>query len=203
MEPEEGSLRALYASRTEAGGGEGSWVPGAALPQGPSRFARVRVHQLDGITSFWKSALPTWTQVSEPPSSCCSCSPSSDASSIPDSPSLCVRLPGHFSAVCLLATPWTVACRAPLSMGFPRQEYWSGLPFPSPGDLPNAGIEPTPPASPALQADSLPLPWGSPIPPFTSAHSALLRDLRLPWEPLLSLGHLHFWSRWPLLQLCP
>ena len=57
MEPEEGSLRALYASRTEAGGGEGSWVPGAALPQGPSRFARVRVHQLDGITSFWKSAL--------------------------------------------------------------------------------------------------------------------------------------------------
>ena len=157
-EPEEGSLRALCASRTEAGGGEGSWVPGAALPQRLSRFARVRVHQLDGITSFWKSALPTWAQVSEPPSSCCSCAPSSDASSILDSPSLCARLPGHFSAVCLLATPWTVARRAPLSMGFPRQEYWSGLPFPSPGDLPNAGIEPTPPASPALQADSLPPP---------------------------------------------
>ena len=41
-----------------------------------------------------------------------------------------------------LATPWTVACQSPLSMGFPRQEYWSGLPFPPPGDLPHPGIEP-------------------------------------------------------------
>ena len=48
------------------------------------------------------------------------------------------------------ATPWTVACHAPLSMGFSRQEHWSGLPFPSPGDLPDPGIEPR---SPALQAD--------------------------------------------------
>ena len=40
-------------------------------------------------------------------------------------------------------TPWTVAHQAPLSMGFSRQEYWSGLPFPSPGDLPDPGIEPT------------------------------------------------------------
>ena len=40
----------------------------------------------------------------------------------------------------LLATPWTVACQAPLSMGFPRQHYWSGLPFPPPGNLPNRGI---------------------------------------------------------------
>ena len=52
-----------------------------------------------------------------------------------------------------LATPWTVACQAPLSMGFSRQEYWSGLPFPSPGNLPNPRIKPR---SPALQADSLP-----------------------------------------------
>ena len=52
-----------------------------------------------------------------------------------------------------LATPWTVACQVLLFMGFPRQEYWSGLPFPSPGTLPNPGIEP---GSPALQADSLP-----------------------------------------------
>ena len=52
-----------------------------------------------------------------------------------------------------LVTPWTVACQASLTMGFSRQEYWSGLPFPSPGDLPNPGIEPR---SPALQADSLP-----------------------------------------------
>ena len=58
------------------------------------------------------------------------------------------------SHVWLFVTPWTVACQAPLSMGFPRQEYWSGLPFPSPGDLPDPGIEPR---SPTLQADSLPL----------------------------------------------
>ena len=52
------------------------------------------------------------------------------------------------------ATPWTVARQAPLSMGFSRQEYWSELPFPSQGDLPDSGIKPT---SPALQVDSLPL----------------------------------------------
>ena len=52
----------------------------------------------------------------------------------------------------LFATPWTVAHQAPLSMGFSRQEYWRGLPFPSPGDLVNPGIKP---GSPALQADSL------------------------------------------------
>ena len=40
------------------------------------------------------------------------------------------------------AIPWTTDCQAPLSMGFPRQEYWNGLPFPSPGDLPNPGMEP-------------------------------------------------------------
>ena len=50
-------------------------------------------------------------------------------------------------------TPWTVAHQAPLSMGFSRQKHWNGLPFPSPGDLPNPGIEP---GSPALQADSSP-----------------------------------------------
>ena len=53
------------------------------------------------------------------------------------------------SRVQLFATLWTVAHQAPLSMGFSRQEYWSGLPFPFPGDLPNPGIEPR---SPALQA---------------------------------------------------
>ena len=55
------------------------------------------------------------------------------------------------------ATPWTVVCQAPLSMEFSRREYWSGLPCLSPGDLPNPGIEPVSPVSPALQADSLPL----------------------------------------------
>ena len=51
------------------------------------------------------------------------------------------------SRVRLFATPWTIAHQAPLSMGFSRQEYWSRLPFPSPGDLPDPGIKP---ASPAL-----------------------------------------------------
>ena len=45
------------------------------------------------------------------------------------------------SRVRLFGTLWTIAYQAPLSMGFPRQEYWSGLPFPSPGDLPNLGVE--------------------------------------------------------------
>ena len=57
------------------------------------------------------------------------------------------------SHIRLFATPWTVAYKAPPSMGFSRQEYWSGLPFPSPGDLPDSGIKP---GSPALQADALP-----------------------------------------------
>ena len=56
------------------------------------------------------------------------------------------------SCVQLSVTPWTIADQAPLSMGFPRQEYWSGLPFPPPGDLPNPGIKPTF----VLHADSLP-----------------------------------------------
>ena len=54
---------------------------------------------------------------------------------------------GLVSKLCpTLMTPWTVACQACLSMGFSRQECWSGLPFPSPGDLPNSGIEPGSPA---------------------------------------------------------
>ena len=64
-----------------------------------------------------------------------------------------LRLRGGF-------TPWTVAPQAPLSMGFSRKGYWSGLPFPSPGDPPNLGIEP---GSPVLQADALPSePLGKP-----------------------------------------
>ena len=56
------------------------------------------------------------------------------------------------SRVRLFVTPWTAAYQAPPSMGFSRQEYWSGLPFPSPGDLPDPGIKPW---SPAFQADAL------------------------------------------------
>ena len=81
------------------------------------------------------------------------------------------------SRVLLFATPWTVAFQAPPSMGFSRQEYWSGLPFPPPGDLPNPGIEP---GSPALQADTLPFeppskPWLQKIP------------WRRKWQPILVL----------------
>ena len=57
-----------------------------------------------------------------------------------------------FSRVQLFVTPWIVACQVPLSMGFSRQKYWNELPFPSPGDLPNPGVEPR---SPTLQVDSL------------------------------------------------
>ena len=64
---------------------------------------------------------------------------------------VCARVHVPLSHVLLFATPWTVACQAPLSLEFSRQEYWSGLPFPSPGVLPNPEIEPT---SLALQADS-------------------------------------------------
>ena len=66
---------------------------------------------------------------------------------------LLVKKEKSLSHVQLFVTPWTVAYQAPQSMKFSRQEYWSGLPFPSPGDLPKPGIEPR---FPALQADALP-----------------------------------------------
>ena len=68
---------------------------------------------------------------------------------------LLLLLLSRFSRVRLCATPWTVAHKGPLSMGFPRQEYWSGWPSPSPEDLPNPGIEPRspslPPGKPSLE----------------------------------------------------
>ena len=64
------------------------------------------------------------------------------------------KLLSCFSRVRLFVTPWTVSRQAPLSMELSRQEYWSGLPFPPVGDLPDSGIEP---AAPAWQMDSLPL----------------------------------------------
>ena len=63
----------------------------------------------------------------------------------------------RFSCVRLFATLWTVICQAPLSMRFSRQEYWSGLPCPSPGHLPDPEIEPASLISSALAAGSLPL----------------------------------------------
>ena len=79
-------------------------------------------------------------------------------------------------ACCLVlffATPWTVAHQAPLSMGFFRQECWSGLPFPPPGDLPDPGIEPMSLSSPTLADDYLPL--APPGKPFTQDRSIEFR----------------------------
>ena len=73
------------------------------------------------------------------------------------------------SRVQLFAISWTVAYQAPLSMGFSRQEYWNGLPFPSPEHLPDPGIKP---GSPALQTDALP----SETPHFSS-HTKLCRGV--------------------------
>ena len=81
--------------------------------------------------------------------------------------------------LCLtLATPWTVSYQAPLSMGFSGQEYWNGLPFPSPGDLPDPAIEP---GSPALQADSLRLYW-------LSYEGSPWSHLLNPFKPVSSTG---------------
>ena len=69
----------------------------------------------------------------------------------------CTSVLSCFSRVLLCVTLWMIARQAPLSTGFSRQEYWSGLPCPPLEDLPNPGMEPASPATPALQADSLQL----------------------------------------------
>ena len=81
------------------------------------------------------------------------------------------------SSVQLFETPWTVAHQVPLSMGFPRQEYWSGLPFPSPGDFPNPGIDPR---SPAL--------WTEPLPSEPPGNPALscMKNLSVLQENMLT-----------------
>ena len=68
---------------------------------------------------------------------------------------ICACMLSYFSHVPLFATPWTVAHQILLSMGFSKQEYWSVLPVPSQGDLPDPGIEHKSPESPELQANSL------------------------------------------------
>ena len=120
-----------------------------------------------------------------------------------------------FSRVQLFATPWTVAYQASPSMGFSRQECWSGLPFPSPGDLPDPGIEP---GSPALQADALlSEPPGKPslYPKHPSKEKnktkqnkvkSLSRSqlLATPWTgayqapPSMGFSRQEYWSRVPL-----
>ena len=81
--------------------------------------------------------------------------------------------------------PWTVACQAPLSMGFDQREYWSGLPFPSPGDLPNPGIEP---ASPALASGFFTTePPGKP----SLTVQAQAKKQTFPLSPELQCSHLY------------
>ena len=84
------------------------------------------------------------------------------------------------SRVQLFATPWTIAYQTLLSMGFSRQEYWNALPFPSPGDIPNPGIEPE---SPALQADAL-----TSEPPGAKQFRSTFK------HPPTQINHLHFTS---------
>ena len=84
------------------------------------------------------------------------------------------------SHVQLFATPWTVACQVPLFMGFPRQEYWSVLPFPSPGDLSHPGIEPV---SPALAGR-----FFTTEPPGKPSSTTLVPRIRIMWPKLIFLG---------------
>ena len=96
--------------------------------------------------------------------------------------------------VYLFATPWTIACQTPLPTELSRQEYWSGLPFPSPEDIPNPEIKPR---SPALQADSLPSePLGKPK--NTGVRRLSLLQGIFPTQES-NLGLLH--CRWILYQL--
>ena len=108
-------------------------------------------------------------------------------------------------------TLWTVAHQALLFMGFPRQKYWSGLLFPSPGDLPDPGVEPASPAtSPALQADSLPLKNQETQLNLQFSSVQMLSRVRLfatPWiaAPPASLSITNSWvysDSCPLSQLC-
>ena len=98
------------------------------------------------------------------------------------------------SHVWLFSTPWTVAYRAPLSVGFSRQRYWSGLPFPSPEDRPDPGIEP---GSPTLQADALPSePFGNKLwnHPLGEGRVNELGDIQCDcWETVRPTWNLWLW----------
>ena len=102
---------------------------------------------------------------------------------------VCVHaLSCHYSW--LYVTPWTVAHQAPLSMGFSRQEYWSGLPCPPPGDLPHPGIKPTSLCLLHWQAGSLPSPLGSPCPTpaWLQKPGCSLDSQPSLWPPALAHG---------------
>ena len=124
---------------------------------GKAKLSEHNSHELPSPVPLLRCRLPAEAGVDPTPDSTpatlshsSSILPFSIASFLcPTSPTCCAELLSH---VQLFLTPWTVACQAPLFMEFSSQEYWSGQPFPSPGDLPNPGIQPR---SPELQADSL------------------------------------------------
>ena len=89
------------------------------------------------------------------------------------------QVQSHVSRVLFCATPWTVACQAPLSMGFSRQEYWNRLPSPTPGNLPDPGIEPESLCHLHWQAGSLPL--ASPGKPVSSRAAQLWQRNICTW----------------------
>ena len=103
------------------------------------------------------------------------------------------------SYVWLFATPWTVTYKAPLSMEFSRQKYWSGLPFPSPGDLPDPGIKP---GSPTLQTDTLLFePPGKPnIFNHKSLHVSIIISLKFLGEEFLLQKLYTFLRPWYAVQ---
>ena len=102
----------------------------------------------------------------------------------------------HFSCAQLFVILWTVACQALLSMGFSRQEYWSGLPCPLPGDLPNPGVKS---GHPALQAASLPSePQGN-----MYTHVRVMMNLYSPLEDFPAAALLTFEARSLSLWVCP
>ena len=95
-----------------------------------------------------------------------------------------------FNCIQLYATPWTGACQAPLSMEFHRQIYWSELPFPPPGDLPNPAIEPR---SPTLQEDVLPSePQGNPRMLYLALQYILIPNVLQLWKLKLRLNNLPY-----------
>ena len=107
----------------------------------------------------------------------------------------------HFSCVWLFVTLSTIACQASMSMKFSRQEYWSELPWPPPGDLPNPGTEPVSPVAPALQVDSLLLSHqGRPYMTFSSVQSlSRVRLFVTPWTAAHQAS-LSVTSSWSLTQ---
>ena len=100
------------------------------------------------------------------------------------------------SLICLFVTPWTVTHQTPLSMGFSRQEYWSELLFPSPGDLPDSGTEPK---SPALQEDSIQT--EPPGKSFLSVENLYLKNNREGTAIMIGKYN-HYWNVQTTIPLC-